>query len=61
VCPRLLSLADAAAYLGLSPWSVRFHCPKLPILRFGRSVRYDVADLDALIATRKAKPWKEPA
>ena len=52
--PRLLGLADAAAYLGISPKTIRNGLgprakqpfPVRPI-RFGRRVLFDRADLDA--------------
>ena len=61
--PRLLSLEATAAYLSVSPWTVRswwaagmLHAVK-PVLASGKSFRrllFDRAELDQLIAT-----WRE--
>jgi hypothetical protein len=61
--PRLLDLVATAAYLGVSPWTVRdleaagtLHRVRVP-LAGGRELRkllFDVADLDRLIAAWKA-------
>lgn len=42
--PRLLSVVEAADYLGISTSSVREHGPKPK--RFGKRVLYDIQDLD---------------
>jgi hypothetical protein len=63
--PRLLDLEAAAAYLGVSPWTVRDleAAGVLPRIRVplpsGRELRkllFDKADLDRLI-----EAWKEAA
>lgn len=55
--PRYLNQREAAAYIGVS----ERHLRKLeadgegpPSAKIGRSKRYDVADLDAWMAARKA-------
>jgi excisionase family DNA binding protein len=55
---RLLALPDAAAYLGLSPWTVRElqWKGKLPRVDLGRKLLFDRADLDALIERQKERP-----
>jgi excisionase family DNA binding protein len=49
--PRLMTAAQAGAYLGRSEAAVRQLIAKrqLPVVRFGRNVRIDVQDLDRLI------------
>ncbi len=65
VVARLLGVKEAAAYLGLSTWSVRDlwasgTLPRVrPFLPNGRELRrllFDKADLDKLVET-----WKDPA
>jgi excisionase family DNA binding protein len=53
---RLLSLPEAAEYLGLSPWTVRELAGKgrLPCVRITRKLLFDLRDLDALIDREKA-------
>jgi len=50
-CARLLTAAQAAAYLGRTEGSIRqlIHKKVLPVIRFDRAVRLDVRDLDKLI------------
>jgi hypothetical protein len=64
IAPRLLDLETTAAYLGVSPWTVRdleaagvLHrvCVPLPGGRELRKLLFDRADLDRLIES-----WKEP-
>lgn len=53
---RFLRPRDAAAYLGLRPQTLaRWRCEggKIPFVRLGRAVAYDVADLDAFAAAQK--------
>jgi hypothetical protein len=60
--PRVLDLAGAAAYLGVSPWVIRDleHAGRLQRVRLDlgrrqvRKLLYDVRDLDALIERAKA-------
>ena len=53
---RLLSLPETAAYLGLSPWTIRELTWKgrLPVVRITRKLLFDLRDLDALIDREKA-------
>jgi excisionase family DNA binding protein len=55
---RLLTLEEAAAYLALSPWSVRDlqWKGKLPRVALSRKLLFDRADLDRLIETEKERP-----
>ena len=55
---RLLTLPEAAAYLGVSPWTVRElqWSGKLPRVDLGRKLLFDRADLDALIERQKDCP-----
>jgi len=53
--PRLLSTSDAAKYLAVSErtiWNLT-HTRKLPAVRLGRAVRYDLSDLDVFISKAK--------
>ena len=52
---RLLSVVEAAAYLGVSAWHVRrlVWGGDLPAVRMGRLVRLDRADLDKFIDEQK--------
>ena len=53
--PRLLKLDEAAHYVALSPrtvWSLGAS-GELPVVRVGRSARFDRVDLDALIEHKK--------
>lgn len=47
LAPRLLDAKHAAAYLGISETTLRGL--RLPVLKIGRAVRYDVRDLDAFV------------
>jgi hypothetical protein len=51
----LLSLADTAAYLGMTPWSVRTLVGNgvLPVVRLTRRLLFDQRDLDKLIERSK--------
>ena len=55
---RLLPLPEAAAYLGLSPWTVRElqWKGKLPRVDLGRKLLFDRVDLDDLIERQKERP-----
>lgn len=54
---RLLSINDAAKYLGVSPWHVRRLVWRgdLPSVRVGRLVRLDRGDLDQYIEEQKSQ------
>ena len=57
ITPQLLSEADAAKYLSICPrtlWGLRAS-GEIAFLRVGRSIRYDVNDLNAFIARLKAE------
>jgi|SRR6516162_419069 excisionase family DNA binding protein len=53
---RLLSVKEAAKYLGSSPWHIRraFREGDFPRIRWGRRDMVDRADLDAFIEKMKA-------
>jgi len=55
---RLFTLPEAAAYLSLSPWSVRDLQWKgrLPRVALSRKLLFDRADLDRLIDATKERP-----
>ena len=63
VSRRLLTDRQAAEYLNLCSRSIHNLVSRkmLPSLKIGRSRRFDVADLDRLIESRKILPsgWKE--
>lgn len=48
---RLLNVCEAAAYLGVSSKSLytRASARQIPSVKIGRSLRFDVRDLDAII------------
>ena len=54
---RLLTLPEAARYLGCTLWSVRDLIWKgqLPYTRFGKRFQVDVQDLDAMIDREKTE------
>lgn len=55
VPPRLLTLPEAAHYLGCTIWAVRELIWKgqLPYTRFGKRFQVDVKDLDELVEREK--------
>ena len=55
---RLMNIRDAARYLGTTPATLytKIWRREIPFVKFGRSVRFDVRDLDALIEGSKIKP-----
>lgn len=57
VVPRLLNAADAAAYLGLTERSVRTmaHRRQIPIVKRGRTLMFDLVDLDEWIDDHKIR------
>jgi excisionase family DNA binding protein len=56
IVQRLLSIIDAATYLGVSPRMVRTWTStgRLPVIRFGRRVLLDRMVLDRFIESRQA-------
>jgi len=54
---RLLNVRDAARYLGTTPATLytKIWRREIPFVKFGRSVRFDLKDLDALIEGSKVK------
>ena len=54
VSPQLISVADAAAYLSVSPRTVRRLIKKgeIPVVRIGSALRIAIAVLNAYIALR---------
>jgi len=59
----LLKTEEAARFLGISKRSIQKLADerKIAIVKFGRNVRYQIADLEAFITanTQKAMGWKE--
>jgi len=55
VAPRLLGVSAAAAYMGATEWAVRKLQweRKIPYIRIGRRVLFDIADLNAFIDRSK--------
>jgi excisionase family DNA binding protein len=55
---RLMNIRDAARYLGTTPATLytKVWRREIPFVKFGRSVRFDVNDLDDLIEGSKVKP-----
>jgi hypothetical protein len=56
ISPRMLPIRAAAEYLGSTVWHVRSLTwdKKLPYLKFGNRLVYDVKDLDAFIDRMKS-------
>ncbi len=55
VTSKLMKEKEAAKYLAISPrtmWSLR-EAGEIPAVRIGRSVRYDIADLDEFIDKKR--------
>ena len=54
---RLLSVRDAAVYLGISQWTMRGlgWNGEIPQIKIGRRVLYDLADLDRFVELSKGK------
>ncbi len=54
---RLLSVNEAAKYLGLSPWSLRKRLNQgiLPVVRIGRRILFDLHDLEFFIEQHKIR------
>jgi len=52
---RLYAIADAAEYLGRTPWAIRemIWKGKLPAVRDGRRILLDIEDLDRWIEAHK--------
>jgi len=50
-----LTLAQAAVYLGLSPWTIRELVWKgqLPVVRMTRKLLFDLRDLDRVVEQAK--------
>jgi excisionase family DNA binding protein len=55
---RLLTVRQAAEYLGTTPATLytKIWRREIPFIKLGRSVRFDVRDLDELIACSKVEP-----
>jgi excisionase family DNA binding protein len=53
--PRLLTVEQAAAYLGRTPAAIQhmIQSGKLPVVRIDRRVAIDVNDLERLVETKK--------
>ena len=54
-CQRLLTVEEAAEYLGRTVWGVRemIYSGKLPAVKIDRRVQLDVKDLERLIERNK--------
>ncbi len=54
---RLLTVLEAGRLLGLSEFGVRrlLWSGSLPVVRVGRLVRIDIADLEAFVAENKSR------
>ena len=52
---RLLTASEAAEYLGLAQWTIRQWASmgRIPKVKLGRSLRFDLADLDDVIEKGK--------
>ena len=52
---RLLTAPEAAEYLGLAVWTIRQWASqgRIPKVKLGKALRFDVEDLDRMIAKSK--------
>jgi excisionase family DNA binding protein len=59
---RLMTVKQAADYLGTTPATLytKIWRREIPFIKLGRSVRFDVIDLDQLIAESKVVPQECP-
>ncbi len=58
----LLNAKEAAKYLSVGErllWTMSAPRGPLPVVRFGKAIRYAVADLDAAIQRKRIKPRKD--
>jgi excisionase family DNA binding protein len=57
---RLLTVQQAADYLGTTASTLysKVWRREIPFIKLGRSVRFDLADLDKLIEQSKVKPFE---
>jgi excisionase family DNA binding protein len=55
---RIVNIKEAARYLGTTPATLytRIWRREIPFIKLGRSVRFDLRDLDALIEASKVGP-----
>ena len=57
---RLFTVAEAAAYLGISRWTLYRWVSqrRVAVVKLGRAVRFDKEDLDKLIEQCKVRPGR---
>ena len=57
---RLVAAAEAGKYLGVSQWTIRRWKAqeRIPFVRLGRAIRYDLDDLDEMIEVLKVLPGR---
>lgn len=63
IAPRLFSTREATKYWGIGErqmWTVSAPRGPVPVVRFGRSVRHRIEDLEEFISKCRIKPWKSP-
>ena len=61
---RLLKTSEAAQFLDCGVNTLeqdRMHGATIPFVKMGRSVRYDLADLEVFLAANKRRSTSEPA
>jgi excisionase family DNA binding protein len=62
---RILTTCEAASYLAIGKRTLQEHVAAREIasIKIGRSVRFDIADLDAFIESRRVRAtgWKTAA
>jgi len=56
---RYVGIKDLSEYLGLTEGTlyVWVHYGKIPYIKFGKAVRFDLRDIDRWAAKRKVKPF----
>jgi excisionase family DNA binding protein len=59
---RLLNVREAAKYLGTTEKTLysKVWRREIPFVKLGRSVRFDIRDLDAMIEANKLRPREHP-
>ena len=60
---RIMNAQEAADYLRLTSGALYMACARgqLPVVRFGRRLRFRKADLDRFLAARTVEPFEAPS
>ena len=62
IAPRLLTLQQVAAYVGLSPHTVYRYVSqrKIPHVKLGKVLKFDRAEIDRWITAHAVKVYRPP-